>query len=124
MVEQAGAWVYQVVVRRWSVASAAVAGIGIPSQVWITVLPMNERKLLMRLARGAVTNVAFADLCNLAEALGFELRRVSGSHHVFAHPEIPQLINLQSLHGQAKPYQVRQLLRLVERYALHLKDRS
>jgi predicted RNA binding protein YcfA (HicA-like mRNA interferase family) len=95
----------------------------IPSQVWITVRPMNERKLLMRLARGAVTNVAFADLCSLAEALGFELRRVSGSHHVFAHPEIPQLINLQSLHGQAKPYQVRQLLRLVERYDLHLKDR-
>ncbi len=84
---------------------------------------MNERKLLMRIARGAVTNVAFADLCNLAEALGFELRRVSGSHHVFAHPDIPQLINLQSLHGQAKPYQVRQLLRLVERYDLRLRDR-
>lgn len=42
---------------------------------------------------------------------------------VFAHPEIPQLINLQSLHGQAKPYQVRQLLKLVERYDLRLKDR-
>lgn len=84
---------------------------------------MNERKLLIRLARGAVTNVAFADLCNLTEALGFELRRVNGSHHVFAHPEIAQLINLQSLHGQAKPYQVRQLLRLVERYDLHLQDR-
>jgi predicted RNA binding protein YcfA (HicA-like mRNA interferase family) len=84
---------------------------------------MDERKLLIRLARGAVTNVAFADLCNLAEGLGFELRRVSGSHHVFAHPDIPQLINLQSLQGQAKPYQVRQLLRLVERYNLRLKDR-
>lgn len=70
-----------------------------------------------------MTNVAFADLCGLAEALGFELRRVSGSHHVFTHPEIPQLINLQSLHGQAKPYQVRQLLKLVERYDLRLKDR-
>jgi predicted RNA binding protein YcfA (HicA-like mRNA interferase family) len=77
----------------------------------------------MRLALGTVTNVAFTDLCKLAEALGFELRRVSGSHHVFAHPEVPQLINLQSLHGQAKPYQVRQLLRLVERYDLRLKDR-
>jgi predicted RNA binding protein YcfA (HicA-like mRNA interferase family) len=77
----------------------------------------------MRLARGTVTNVAFADLCKLAEALGFELRQVRGSHHIFAHPEVPQLINLQSLHGQAKPYQVRQLLRLVERYDLRLKDR-
>jgi HicA toxin of bacterial toxin-antitoxin, len=95
----------------------------VPSHAVITVFLMDERKLLMRLARGAVTNVAFADLCSLAEGLGFELRRVSGSHHVFAHPDIPQLINLQSLRGQAKPYQVRQLLRLVERYDLRLKDR-
>jgi predicted RNA binding protein YcfA (HicA-like mRNA interferase family) len=83
---------------------------------------MNERKLLVHLARGAVNNVAFADLQRLAEALGFELRRVSGSHHVFVHPEIPELINLQAVRGQAKPYQVRQLLRLVERYDLKLQD--
>ena len=83
---------------------------------------MDERKLLKRLARGAVANVAFADVCSLAEALGFELRRVSGSHHVFAHPDVPQLINLQSVRGQAKPYQIRQLLRLVERYDLRLED--
>jgi hypothetical protein len=29
---------------------------------------MNERKLLMRLARGDVANVAFGDLCALTEA--------------------------------------------------------
>jgi predicted RNA binding protein YcfA (HicA-like mRNA interferase family) len=84
---------------------------------------MDETKLLKRLARGDAANVAFGDLCALAKALGFELRRVSGSHHVFAHPDIPQLINLQSVHGQAKPYQIRQLVRLVERYDLRLKDR-
>jgi predicted RNA binding protein YcfA (HicA-like mRNA interferase family) len=84
---------------------------------------MDKRKLLIRLARGAVTNVAFGDLCGLAEGLGFELRRVSGSHHVFTHPSIPQLINLQSVQGQAKPYQVRQLMRLVERYDLRLEDK-
>jgi predicted RNA binding protein YcfA (HicA-like mRNA interferase family) len=84
---------------------------------------MNERKLLKRLARGDVSNVAFGDLCTLAEAMGFELRRVSGSHHVFAHPDIPQLINLQSVRGQAKPYQIRQLVRLVERYDLRIEDR-
>jgi predicted RNA binding protein YcfA (HicA-like mRNA interferase family) len=83
---------------------------------------MDERKLLNRLARGSVANVAFADLCSLAESLGFELRRVSGSHHIFAHSNVPQLINLQSVRGQAKPYQIRQLLRLVERYDLRLDD--
>jgi predicted RNA binding protein YcfA (HicA-like mRNA interferase family) len=84
---------------------------------------MDERTLLARLATGAVANVAFRDLRALVEALGFELRRVAGSHHVFAHPEITELINLQSLNGQAKPYQVRQLMRLVERYDLRLRRR-
>jgi predicted RNA binding protein YcfA (HicA-like mRNA interferase family) len=91
--------------------------------VGLSVLGMDERRLLARLARGAVANVAFGDLCSLAEGLGFELSRVSGSHHVFIHPDIPQLINLQSVRGQAKLYQVRQLLRLVERYDLRLRDR-
>ena len=83
---------------------------------------MDDRRLLKRLARGDVQNVRFADLCRLAIALGFEPRRVSGSHHTFVHPQMPELINLQDVRGQAKPYQVRQLLRLVERYALHLED--
>jgi predicted RNA binding protein YcfA (HicA-like mRNA interferase family) len=76
----------------------------------------------MRLARGDVANVSFSDMCRLMEALGFELRRTSGSHHVFVHPEIRELVNLQEVHGQAKPYQVRQFLRLVERYALRMED--
>jgi predicted RNase H-like HicB family nuclease len=62
---------------------------------------MDERRLLQRIARGAVSNVAFADLCSLVEGLGFGLRRVSGSHQVFAHPEIPQLISLQSVKDAA-----------------------
>jgi predicted RNase H-like HicB family nuclease/predicted RNA binding protein YcfA (HicA-like mRNA interferase family) len=54
---------------------------------------MNERRLLIRIGRGEVANVSFADLSKLAEGLGFELRRVSGSHHIFSHPEIAQLVN-------------------------------
>jgi hypothetical protein len=41
---------------------------------------------------------------------------------VFIHPEIRELINLQEVRGQAKPYQIRQFLRLVERYALTMED--
>ena len=56
------------------------------------------------------------------EAFGFTLARTSGSHHVFVHPGIPELLNLQEVHGQAKPYQIRQFLRLLERYALSWED--
>ena len=56
------------------------------------------------------------------EGFGFQLARVRGSHHIFSHPEVPELINIQEMDGQAKPYQVRQFLRLVERYDLQLED--
>jgi predicted RNA binding protein YcfA (HicA-like mRNA interferase family) len=82
---------------------------------------VNRRRLLRRLARGSL-NVAFDDLVNLAEGLGFRLARTSGSHHIFVHPEVPQLLNLQRASSQAKPYQVRQFLRLVERYKLQLPE--
>jgi predicted RNA binding protein YcfA (HicA-like mRNA interferase family) len=83
---------------------------------------MKPKKLLARLARGTVTNVAFADLQRLVESMGFELQRINGSHHIFVHPDVPSPINLQSVNGQAKPYQVRQVLRVVERYALILES--
>ena len=83
---------------------------------------MDPRRLLARLARGDLANVSFSDVRRLVESFGFELRRTSGSHHIFVHPDVPELLNLQEVRGQAKPYQVRQFLRLVERYALRLED--
>jgi predicted RNA binding protein YcfA (HicA-like mRNA interferase family) len=84
---------------------------------------MSPVALPRRCARGQVTNVRFRDLLHLVEALGFELVRVTGTHHIYAHPGIPELVNLQEVGGDAKPYQVRQVLRLVERYALSLEAR-
>jgi predicted RNA binding protein YcfA (HicA-like mRNA interferase family) len=83
---------------------------------------VNRRKLLRRLASGALHNVAFADVMSLARGFGFRLQRVSGSHHILAHPSIAEMVNLQEVRGQAKAYQVRQFLRLVERYSLVLED--
>lgn len=79
---------------------------------------MHPRKLLRRLAAGGHANVRFLDFQRLVEACGFELDRVTGSHHIFVHPDIPTLLNLQDVGGHAKPYQVRQFPRLVERYDL------
>ena len=83
---------------------------------------MKPSALLARLAQGQFANVRFADAQRLAEALGFELDRVRGSHHIFRHPGTGQRLNLQASGGQAKPYQLRQLLDLVERHALRLKE--
>ncbi len=83
---------------------------------------MNRRRLLKRLAEGALKNVSFSDFTNLVEGFGFRLTRVTGSHHIFAHPNIPELANLQEVKGETKPYQIRQFLRLVERYDLKLEE--
>ncbi|MGH2568248.1 MAG: type II toxin-antitoxin system HicA family toxin, partial [Bacteroidota bacterium] len=61
--------------------------------------------------------------CILVEAFGFQRERISGSHHIYVHPNIPELVNLQSVKGQAKPYQVRQFLAIIEKYNLRLGDR-
>jgi predicted RNA binding protein YcfA (HicA-like mRNA interferase family) len=60
----------------------------------------------------------------LVEAAGFTLARVSGSHHIFVHPSIPELVNLQDVQGQCKPYQVRQVLQLLDRYNLKVGGES
>ena len=73
-------------------------------------------------ADGGSLNVAFGDMCRLVEAFGLRLARISGSHHIHTHPEIPDLVNLQNDRGQAKPYQIRQFLKLVEEYNLKLED--
>ncbi|HEY6198487.1 MAG TPA: type II toxin-antitoxin system HicA family toxin [Candidatus Binatia bacterium] len=83
---------------------------------------MNKRRLLKRLSQGALHNVAFNDMIGLVEGFGFNLLRVAGSHHVFGHPGISELVNLQEVKGQTKPYQIRQFLRLIERYNLKLED--
>jgi predicted RNA binding protein YcfA (HicA-like mRNA interferase family) len=58
----------------------------------------------------------------MVEGFGFRLIRTSGSHHIFTHPTILELVNLQEVKGEAKPYQIRQFLRLVEMYNLRLED--
>jgi hypothetical protein len=80
--------------------------------------------LLGRLSTGALQNVAFSELLNLALGFGFREKRMRGSHHILVHPGIPELLNLQEVDGQAKPYQMRQFLKLVEAYNLKLEDGS
>lgn len=68
-------------------------------------------------------NVRFLEVGSLVEAFGFKLSRISGGHHIFTHPEMREIVNLQNVNGQAKSYQVKQFLKLVERYDLELKEK-
>jgi predicted RNA binding protein YcfA (HicA-like mRNA interferase family) len=80
-----------------------------------------KRKLLEKILAGS-KNIQFDELVTVVEAFGFTLSRVNGSHHIFTHPGIPEIVNLQNKKGKAIPYQVRQFLVLIEQYALTLED--
>jgi predicted RNA binding protein YcfA (HicA-like mRNA interferase family) len=82
-----------------------------------------RRRLLQRLLSGS-KNIRFAEAVACAEAFGFQLSRINGSHHIYVHANIPELLNIQNVNGQAKPYQIKQLLRLIERYNLEMGDES
>lgn len=82
---------------------------------------MKLRKLLIK-SMNAPQNVRFADLCTLALAFGYRLDRVSGSHHIFVHPQVPRPLNFQNDHGKAKPYQVKQFLRDIEEFQLTMRE--
>jgi len=65
-------------------------------------------------------NIRFSDAQAAIEAFGFRLDRVS--NHIYLHPDVKELINLQDVNGKVKPYQIKQFLEIVERYHLELED--
>ena len=82
---------------------------------------MKKRELLQKIL-ASQHNVKFSDMVNLVEAFGFRLKRIRGSHHIFTHPATGKLVNLQNVKGQAKPYQIRQFLKLIEQHNLELRE--
>lgn len=54
---------------------------------------MKSRKLLRKILTGTET-VRFDDFVRLVKAFGFRLDRVRGSHHIFVHAQIDELLNV------------------------------
>lgn len=82
---------------------------------------MKKQKLVHKFLSGS-KNIRFSEAVKFAEMFGFKLDRVKGSHHIYKHPGIVELINLQNVQGKAKPYQIKQLLEIIERHNLHLEE--
>lgn len=87
-----------------------------------TVRTVKPKATLARILAGTVTSVSFSNARKLLVALGFDELRVAGSHHIYGRPGVPEQLNLQDRGGQAKPYQLRQLVALVRRYDLTVEE--
>ncbi len=55
---------------------------------------MSARKTLRKILTGS-KNVRFDEMLRLVEAFGFRHVRTSGSHHIYTHVGIKELVNLQ-----------------------------
>ena len=80
---------------------------------------MNRHERLLRtILRGrSDANIRFDGLRALMQYLGFE-ERTRGSHRVYRKAGVAEKVNLQRDDGHAKPYQVRQVRRLILKYKL------
>ena len=70
---------------------------------------------------GYIRNVGFTEFCRLVETFAFKLRRVSGSHHIYRHPEVPRPLSLQPQQREAKPNQTSQFLDMIEEHGLKME---
>jgi len=62
-----------------------------------------------------------SDLRNFVERQShsvLDLRVVKGSHRIFVKNGVREMLNFQNVKGKAKPYQVRQFIRIIEKYKL------
>lgn len=84
---------------------------------------MGKKEKLYTRARNNQKNIRFEQFCTLMEYFGFYLSRVNGSHHLYQHPHIDAVMNVQpTRENLAKAYQVRQFLKLVDTYNLSMED--
>ncbi|MEA3254314.1 MAG: type II toxin-antitoxin system HicA family toxin [Candidatus Altiarchaeota archaeon] len=75
-------------------------------------------KLLSRILRGTSdANIPFIGACRLLRKLGFE-ERIRGDHHIFTKDGVEEILNLQPKASKAKPYQVKQIRKVILKYRL------
>jgi predicted RNA binding protein YcfA (HicA-like mRNA interferase family) len=85
---------------------------------------MNKRKLFQQILHSRGKNVLFKDFITIIESFGFKLDRINGSHHIFINKKHKQLISVQSDGKDAKPYQVRQFIIIVERLNIRMEEQA
>src|SRR5258707_2911181 len=77
-------------------------------------------KLLARCRSRGI--ISFREFEALLKAFGFRLVRVTGSHHMYWHDRASRPLSVQPAGKDAKRYQVRMLLDMIDELGLRLND--
>ena len=83
-------------------------------------MPGVKKTYLNLLSGRSDANINFHDLQSLLDSLGFECR-VNGDHFIYYYGDLPENINIQPKGNKAKPYQVKQIRRFLNRYGIGME---
>ncbi len=83
---------------------------------------MSKPEKLFAKIKNNPQDVRFDEICKIAQVFGFRYKGGKGSHKVYSRKGIPEILNFQNVRGKAKPYQVKQFLKLIEDYNLTIKE--
>ena len=78
---------------------------------------MSKLEKLIAGIRNNPKGVRFDDACKVANLLGFIHKGGRGSHRAFAKDGEPFILNFQNRKGYIPPYQAKQLIEMIDKYA-------
>ena len=78
----------------------------------------DKKKEVYERLKKSPKNVRFTELCKAAELFGFKFRGGRGSHVVYVREGVREILVFQNVKGKVKPYQVKQFLKIIEKYNL------
>jgi hypothetical protein len=92
---------------------------------WYYVLPMAKIDKMLRQIKETPQNVRFIDLCKVCEYYFGNPRQTGSSHRVYKTPwQGDPRVNIQNNKGKAKAYQVKQVLRAIERLEVNYDSKK
>ena len=83
---------------------------------------MSKPEKLFAKIKNNPQDIRFDEICKIAEVFGFRCKGGKGSHKVYSRKGIPEILNFQNVKGRAKPYQIKQFLKIIEDYNLTMKE--
>ena len=77
---------------------------------------MGQVKNILKQLKGNPTNVRFKDLCKICDHYFGKARQPGSSHRIYKTPwQGDPRVNIQNNKGKAKAYQVKQVIKAIER---------
>ena len=77
---------------------------------------MTQTEGILKQIKKTPANVKFSDLCKVCDLYFGEARQSGSSHRIYKTPwKGDPRVNIQNHKGKAKPYQVKQILKAIER---------